>query len=70
MSDRASGVVKFFSGEKGYGFVRRDGDNMELFVHKKNIHMQALLETGQRVTFSVAESKKGNGLAAVDVKAE
>jgi cold shock protein len=70
VTDRTTGTVKFFSSDKGYGFLRRDGDNAELFVHKKNVHHQAMLETGQRVSFVVAESKKGNGLAAIDVRHE
>ena len=54
------GVVKWFSSEKGYGFIEReDGD--DLFVHYSEITMDGYktLKEGQRVQFDVNEGPKG-----------
>jgi CspA family cold shock protein len=56
----ATGTVKWFNNEKGYGFIARDG-GADVFVHHSAIEMQGyrtLLE-GQRVEFEVAPGKKG-----------
>ncbi len=56
----ASGTVKFFNNEKGYGFIsREDGD--DVFVHFSNIVGSGYrtLEQGQRVEFDVAPGRKG-----------
>jgi CspA family cold shock protein len=56
----ASGTVKFFNNEKGYGFIsREDGD--DVFVHFSNIQGDGYksLEEGQRVEFDVAPGRKG-----------
>jgi CspA family cold shock protein len=56
----ATGTVKFFNAEKGYGFISREqGD--DVFVHYSNIQgsgYRALTE-GQRVEFDVAPGRKG-----------
>ncbi len=56
----ATGTVKWFSGEKGYGFIsREDGD--DVFVHFSNIQGTGYrsLEEGQAVEFDVAPGRKG-----------
>jgi cold shock protein len=56
----ATGTVKWFNGEKGYGFIEReDGD--DLFIHYSEIQMSGFrtLEEGQRVEFDVGPGKKG-----------
>ncbi len=56
----ATGTVKFFNNEKGYGFIsREDGD--DVFVHYSNIQGSGYrsLEEGQRVEFDVAPGRKG-----------
>ena len=56
----ATGTVKFFNNEKGYGFIsREDGD--DVFVHFSNIQGDGYksLEEGQRVEFDVAPGRKG-----------
>jgi cold shock protein len=55
-----TGTVKFFNGEKGFGFIsREDGD--DVFVHYSNIQGNGYrsLEEGQRVEFDVAPGRKG-----------
>jgi len=56
----AQGTVKWFSNEKGYGFIEReDGD--DLFVHFSEIAMDGYktLVQGQRVEFEVTQGDKG-----------
>ena len=56
----ATGTVKWFNAEKGYGFIEReDGD--DLFVHYSAIQTSGYrtLEEGQRVEFDVGPGKKG-----------
>jgi len=56
----ATGTVKWFNAEKGFGFIEReDGD--DLFVHYSAIQTSGYrtLEEGQRVEFDVGPGKKG-----------
>lgn len=56
----ATGTVKFFNAEKGFGFIsREDGD--DVFVHFSNIQGDGYksLEENQRVEFDVAPGRKG-----------
>ena len=56
----AQGTVKWFSNEKGYGFIEReDGD--DLFVHYSEIAMDGYktLVQGQRVEFEITQGDKG-----------
>jgi CspA family cold shock protein len=63
----AEGTVKWFSSEKGYGFISRaDGD--DVFVHHSKIEMEGYrsLQEGQRVEFEVEQGPKG--LQATNVR--
>ena len=56
----ATGTVKFFNAEKGFGFISREqGD--DVFVHFSNIQGDGYksLDEGQKVEFDVAPGKKG-----------
>ncbi len=70
MSERETGVVKWFSVRKGYGFIERDGQN-DVFVHYTGIRGDGYrnLYEGQRVEFAVEEGEKGlqaNDVVALD----
>ncbi len=56
----AEGTVKWFSNEKGYGFIAREGGE-DVFVHHSAIDMEGYrsLTEGQRVEFEVVEGQKG-----------
>ena len=61
MTELATGTVKFFNAEKGYGFIsREEGD--DVFVHFSAIEGTGYksLEEGQRVEFDVGPGKKGD----------
>ncbi|MEI8106036.1 MAG: cold-shock protein [Actinomycetes bacterium] len=64
----AVGTVKWFSNEKGFGFIEREGGD-DVFVHFSAIAMDGYtsLTEGQRVTFEVVQGDKG--LQAANVQA-
>lgn len=63
---RERGVVKWFDPDKGFGFIRRSGDD-DVFVHYSNIngHGFKVLEQGQSVEFGTGPGPKGT--QALDV---
>ena len=56
----AQGTVKWFSNEKGYGFITREGGD-DVFVHHSAIQSEGYrtLTEGQRVEFEVVQGDKG-----------
>ena len=60
MSDRITGTVKWFNGEKGYGFIAREG-GPDVFVHYSAIQGDGFknLQEGQQVEFTVEKGPKG-----------
>lgn len=66
-SQTVEGVVKFFSAEKGFGFVAVDEGGKDVFVHVKALERSGLkeLETGQRVRVTTTQGQKGPQADAV-----
>jgi cold shock protein len=64
----AEGTVKWFSNEKGYGFIQQDGGE-DVFVHFSAIESEGYrsLEENQRVEFEVGQGSKGPQADAVRV---
>ncbi len=56
-----TGTVKWFSKDKGYGFITRDDNEGDVFVHFTAIQKEGFrtLEQGQRVEFEIEEDVKG-----------
>ena len=64
----ATGTVKFFNAEKGYGFISRE-QGEDVFVHYSNIEGRGYrsLEEGQKVEFEVTPGRKGDEATGVRV---
>ncbi|MEE2852964.1 cold-shock protein [Mycobacterium colombiense] len=57
----AQGTVKWFNGEKGFGFITPDDGTKDLFVHYSEIQGNGYrsLDENQRVQFEVEQGAKG-----------
>ncbi|MFF8842213.1 cold-shock protein [Streptomyces sp. NPDC015127] len=57
----ASGTVKWFNAEKGFGFISQDGGGPDVFAHYSNISGTGYreLREGEIVTFDVTQGQKG-----------
>ena len=57
----AQGTVKWFNGDKGYGFIAVDGGGSDVFVHFSAIESSGFrsLDEGQRVEFETTQGPRG-----------
>jgi CspA family cold shock protein len=55
------GTVKWFNGEKGFGFIAQDDGGADVFVHYSEIDAGGFrsLDEGQRVEFTIGQGAKG-----------
>jgi len=62
MADELTGVVKWFSNQKGYGFITPDNGGKDVFVHHSAINGEGYktLAEGQKVKFQIANTEKGD----------
>jgi len=65
-----TGVVKFFNGEKGYGFIKPDDGSADIFVHISALEQAGLhgLNEGQKVSYDIEPDKKGKGPKALNLR--
>jgi CspA family cold shock protein len=58
---RINGTVKWFSDEKGFGFITRDDGEKDVFCHHSAIQGEGFksLAEGQKVDFDVVDGQKG-----------
>jgi CspA family cold shock protein len=63
----ATGTVKWFNAEKGFGFINVDGGGNDVFVHHTAIQADGFreLHENQRVEFEVVQGNKGPQAEAV-----
>ena len=66
MSERITGTVKWFNGDKGFGFIEREGGK-DVFVHFSAIQSDGFktLNEGDRVEFDVVPGARGRQAANV-----
>ncbi|HWS38100.1 MULTISPECIES: cold-shock protein [Actinoplanes] len=57
----ATGTVKWFNGDKGFGFITQDGGGPDVFAHFSAIASSGYrtLEENQRVEFEISQGQKG-----------
>jgi len=68
MDEKFQGSCIWFSDQRGYGFLRIDGDPKDIFVHYSNVNMEGYktLKADQRVEFEIAPIE-GKGRHAINV---
>jgi CspA family cold shock protein len=61
------GKVRWFNNKKGYGFIQKDSDGKDIFVHYSAITMEGYktLKTNDAVAFEVVQGEKGPQAANV-----
>jgi CspA family cold shock protein len=64
----ATGIVKWFNSEKGFGFIEQDGGGADVFAHYSNIAAQGFreLQEGQKVQFDITQGQKGPQAENID----
>ncbi|XAW88014.1 cold-shock protein [Vibrio sp. CDRSL-10 TSBA] len=67
MSNKTTGLVKWFNETKGFGFITPDNGGADLFVHFRSIVSDGFktLSEGQKVSFDVEQGNKGPQAANV-----
>jgi len=63
----ATGTVKWFNGQKGYGFIQPDEGGADVFVHISAVQRSGLngLDEGQKITYEIVKDKR-TGKSAAD----
>jgi CspA family cold shock protein len=65
--EMATGTVKFFNGEKGFGFITPENGGSDVFVHVSALQGGSLSE-GQRVSYDVGQDRKTGKSKAENVR--
>jgi CspA family cold shock protein len=66
----ASGTVKWFNNQKGYGFIQPEEGGADVFVHISAVEKAGLqtLKEGQKITFDTERGRNGK-IAATNLRA-
>ena len=67
----ATGTVKFFNAQKGFGFIVQDGGGPDVFVHISAVEragMRTIVE-GQKLSFDVVKDARNGKTAAENLQA-
>lgn len=67
MTDKIKGTVKFFNDAKGYGFIKPDNGEKDIFVHASQLdNIGGHLQDGEALLFNTQEGRKG--LEAINIE--
>ena len=66
----ATGTVKFFNTEKGFGFIKPDDGDKDIFVHVSAVQSSGLttLNENDRVEFETEPDRRGKGPKAIELR--
>jgi CspA family cold shock protein len=66
----ATGTVKWFNGQKGYGFIQPDGGGPDVFVHISAVERSGLgmLQEGQKISYDEQRDPKRGKSSAENLK--
>ena len=66
----ATGTVKFFNSQKGFGFIVKDGGGPDVFVHISAVERAGMstLNEGQKVSFDIEADRKNGKSAAANLR--
>jgi len=68
----ATGIVKFFNSQKGYGFIVQDDGNPDVFVHISAVERAGMhnLNEGQKISFDVQADPRNGKSAATNLQTD
>ncbi|MGO8955560.1 MAG: cold-shock protein [Rhodomicrobium sp.] len=67
-----TGTVKFYNGQKGFGFIQPDNGGKDVFVHATALERAGIrnLVEGQKVTFDIEEDRRTGKSSASNLRTE
>jgi cold shock protein len=67
-----TGTVKFYNGQKGYGFIQPDNGGKDVFVHATALERAGIrnLVEGQKVSFDIEEDRRTGKSSASNLRTE
>jgi cold shock protein len=67
-----TGTVKFYNGQKGYGFIQPDDGSRDVFVHATALERAGIrdLMEGQKVSFDTEQDRRTGKIAVANLRAE
>lgn len=67
-----TGTVKWFNGQKGFGFIQPDDGGADVFVHISAVERagMATLNEGQKLSFEVERNERSGKMAAAKLQAD
>jgi CspA family cold shock protein len=65
------GTVKFYNGQRGFGFIQPDNGGKDVFVHATALERAGIrgLVEGQKVSFDAEEDRRTGKIAVANIKA-
>jgi CspA family cold shock protein len=70
LSMRFNGTVKFYNQSRGYGFIARDDNSKDVFVHAKALERSGIpaIDEGDKVSFEIEDDPRGRGKQAANLQ--